>query len=105
MSDPMHPRTLALAALLACAALVPLVSRARADPGDQRPSSHKDELGHRPPGPPPEAFEACSEKQEGESCTVELRDRTLSGSCLQAREQEALFCLPDELPPPPPGRP
>jgi hypothetical protein len=104
MSDPRKPRILALAALLACAALISLVSRARADSGSQRPSSHKDELGRRPHGPPPGAFEACNEKQEGETCTVELRDHTLSGSCLQAREHDALFCMPDELPPPPPER-
>jgi hypothetical protein len=90
---------LALAAAAATWSGQPL---ARADPA--KPAAHKEALERRPHGPPPEAFEACNEKGEGEACSVEFHERTLTGSCVQAREQDVLFCLPDELPPPPPDR-
>lgn len=58
--------------------------------------------GARPHGPPKEAFEACQSKSEGDACTVALRDREITGSCVQGLD-EVLFCMPDEPPPPPPG--
>jgi hypothetical protein len=54
-----------------------------------------------PREPPPFAFEACADKQEGATCTVELPDRTLEGTCVVSRD-DRLFCMPDNMPPPPP---
>jgi hypothetical protein len=53
-----------------------------------------------PRRPPPEAFSACEGKQEGAECQVSFRERTLEGVC-RAPEKEELFCLPNDLPPPP----
>ena len=58
--------------------------------------------GARPHGPPKAAFDACTSKAEGDACTVALRDREITGSCVQGLD-EVLFCMPDEPPPPPPG--
>lgn len=58
--------------------------------------------GH-PHGPPPEAFAACTDKKTGDSCTVTLRDRTLSGTCT-ATPDDRVACRPDHMPPPPDGR-
>lgn len=52
--------------------------------------------------PPPFAFEACTGKTEGDDCTVTFHDRTLEGSCL-AHSDARLFCMPDDMPPPPDG--
>jgi hypothetical protein len=98
MSDAIPFRTPCLGVLCACAVWAIPLAHAEAE----HPSTHKDELRRRPHGPPPEAFEACSEHKEGDDCTVALRDRTLTGSCLPALEQDALFCMPDEPPPPRP---
>jgi hypothetical protein len=36
----------------------------------------------RPPGPPPEAFQACSGKASGASCSMTMPDgKTLTGTC------------------------
>jgi hypothetical protein len=53
-------------------------------------------------GPPPVAYEACAEKDQGDDCSVAFGDRTLAGSCVTGLDDK-LFCLPDEMPPPPPG--
>lgn len=55
--------------------------------------------GGRPPGPPPEAIEACEGLDEGDTCEVELHDRTVTGVCRQGRGESAgLVCLPDRPP-------
>ena len=69
---------------------------------DARPASHVDERGgpggHR--RPPAEAFNACDGKKEGAECQVQFRDRTLTGVCV-APNSEELFCMPNDMPPPP----
>jgi hypothetical protein len=57
----------------------------------------------RPPhrGPPPEAFAACREKTQAAACTVTLSGgETAAGKCVDGRDGDARFCLPDDLPPP-----
>jgi hypothetical protein len=58
--------------------------------------------GGRPHEPPPFAFEACAGKSEGADCTVTFHDRTIEGSCVAYSDQR-LFCMPDDMPPPPDG--
>jgi hypothetical protein len=53
-------------------------------------------------GPPPVAYEACVDKTQGDDCSVSFGDRTVEGSCITGLDDK-LFCLPDEMPPPPPG--
>lgn len=46
-------------------------------------------------GPPAEAVEACAEQAEGDECTVELRGRTMSGTCVAGPEEsDPLACMP-----------
>jgi hypothetical protein len=62
-------------------------------------------LADRPPGPPPAAFEACAGKNDGDSCTVKFRDRTIEGTCKAIPEDDRLICRPNHPPPgPPPDR-
>ena len=69
------------------------------------PASHRDQDRPPPHGrrPPPEAFSACEGKSEGAECTVSFRERTLEGVCV-APESDSLFCMPNDLPPPPSDR-
>jgi hypothetical protein len=53
-----------------------------------------------PPGPPPEALEACSRLQEG-ACSFTHNGNQLSGTCRTGPQGEPAACLPDR---PPPGR-
>jgi hypothetical protein len=56
-----------------------------------------------PRAPPAQAFAACTLKQAGEKCSVQLGDRELAGTCASGPEQK-LFCRPDHPPacgPPP----
>lgn len=62
---------------------------------------HQDELGHgrgnRPPGPPPEAIEACQGKSAGDACSFEDREGVaLAGKCLAppARKTDASSIQP-----------
>ena len=48
------------------------------------------------PGPPPEAFEACSGASEGETCTVNTPHGTLDGTCQQVPDAEELACVPND---------
>jgi hypothetical protein len=51
--------------------------------------------GGRPSGPPPEAFDACDGSDEGDSCSVELPDHTIDGTCRADRNDEStLVCVP-----------
>lgn len=53
--------------------------------------------GGRPPGPPPEAFDACAESAEGDACSVELRDHTVEGTCQMDRSDDSLLvCVPEK---------
>jgi len=49
-------------------------------------------------GPPKEALNACVGKSDGASCSVVLREHTVSGTCHAGPNGEALACLP--APPP-----
>lgn len=57
----------------------------------------------RPHGPPPEAFTACASKQESDTCSVQFRDKTLDGKCVMSKEDSKLFCMPNDMSPPPPS--
>jgi hypothetical protein len=64
--------------------------------------AHPPPGGHgRPPGPPPEALEACSGLAQGAACAVTLGGDTLDGSCEPGPGGEALACRPARMPPPP----
>lgn len=82
------------AATAAAAVLVLFAVAAAADPPKDKPR-------RGPPRPPPEAYEACAKANEGDTCTVKLRDRSITGICAEDPDA-ALFCLPDRPPPPPP---
>jgi hypothetical protein len=52
--------------------------------------------GGRPPGPPPEAYDACEDADEGDACSVEVHDHTVTGTCLKDRRDDSLLvCVPD----------
>src|SRR5215468_1450297 len=51
-------------------------------------------------GPPPEAVEACVNRQTGDLCTVTLPEQQLEGKCRLAPSGEALVCVPPHPPPP-----
>ena len=70
-----------------------------------QPASHSDQVPPPPHGrrPPPEAFSACEGKSEGAECTVSFHEHTLEGVCV-APQSDSLFCMPNDLPPPPPDR-
>jgi hypothetical protein len=54
--------------------------------------------------PPPFAYEACEGLAADATCSVELPDgSSLSGTCT-ADENDALFCRPERMPPPPSDR-
>ena len=53
----------------------------------------------RPPGPPPEATEACAALSEGDVCSFEgRRGETVEGECVLTPEEE-LACAPEGGPP------
>lgn len=59
--------------------------------------------GHR--GPPPEVFEACKGKSEGDKCIVKLGPNDVSGTCAKpppGAPDDRLGCRPDGPPPGPP---
>jgi hypothetical protein len=58
--------------------------------------------GRGPRRPPPEAFGACEGKDEGAECSVDFHGDTLAGVCVSPPD-DALFCMPNDLPPPPVG--
>ena len=56
----------------------------------------------RPPRPPAEAFEAYQGKSEGSACEVDFHGDILDGVCIAPNDEE-LFCMPSDMPPPPDG--
>ncbi len=50
----------------------------------------------RPP-PPPESFDACAQKAEGDACSVSHAERTLQGKCASTPDSRR-FCRPNERP-------
>lgn len=70
----------------------------KAGPSDDDPLACMPE-GGRPMGPPPEALEACADLEVGDACTVELHDRSITGTCREGRgDDEGLVCMPDRPP-------
>jgi len=50
---------------------------------------------HHPPGPPQEAIAACASKNEGSTCSVQFRDRTVDGICRNGPDGNGpLACAP-----------
>jgi hypothetical protein len=56
----------------------------------------------RPRQPPAAAFDACSGKSSGDTCSVTFRDRTITGTCKTIPQEDRLICWPDQPPPGPP---
>jgi hypothetical protein len=54
-------------------------------------------------GPPPQAYDACSQKKTGDACQVTFHDQTVSGVCAAAPDNR-LACRPDHPPGPPPDQ-
>jgi hypothetical protein len=52
--------------------------------------------------PPAAAFEGCSGRSAGDSCTVKFRDREISGRCEAFGSDDRLICRPTDMPPGPP---
>ncbi|MET0341482.1 MAG: hypothetical protein ABW252_10815 [Polyangiales bacterium] len=75
------------------------VAEAHAEPP---PAGGGEHAGHGGPPrePPPFAFTACEDKSAGDTCTVQLRDHELTGSC-ESTSDDRLFCRPEHMPPPP----
>lgn len=54
----------------------------------------KPQRGHK--GPPQEAFDACANNSQGDSCEVITPEQeTLSGTCRIPPRSEQLVCVPD----------
>ncbi len=64
--------------------------------------SHRDRMPPRGRRPPPEAFAACEGKADGAECKVEFRGEVIEGVCIAPRSEDGLFCMPNDMPPPPP---
>lgn len=74
---------------------------AAAERGQKQAERHR--LQAPPPGPPPEAVEACVDQSEGAECRVEIPAREVVGSCAKSPQADLpLACLPDDMPAPPP---
>ena len=57
-------------------------------------ASDKPQRGHK--GPPQEAFDACSNNSQGDSCEVITPEQeTLTGTCRMPPRLEQLVCVPD----------
>jgi hypothetical protein len=57
--------------------------------------------GRGPHGPPPEALTACKSLSEGATCSVQLPDRTVPGTCRRGPDgQGPLACAPPMREPP-----
>src|SRR5262245_52567681 len=87
-----------------CAALggVPLAAAANdtesgaAEPRGETPP-------RRPHGPPPEAITACESAEAGDSCSFQLDDQTIEGTCRAGRNaDQPLACMPQHPPRRPP---
>ncbi|HVZ85672.1 MAG TPA: hypothetical protein VHG72_01810 [Polyangia bacterium] len=52
-------------------------------------------------GPPPEAYDACTDKKSGDTCQVTLHEHTMDGTCAAAPDNR-LACRPNHPPPGPP---
>jgi hypothetical protein len=54
------------------------------------------------PRPPQVALDACRNRSEGDSCSLEFRGQKLTGTCRKLPDGQDLACLPEG---PPPGAP
>lgn len=82
-----HTRRSLTVIALGAALLVPALASADPPPNGGR--------GH---GPPQAAFEACVNHSEGATCSVQLPDRTVEGTCA-AFADRGLACRPNGMPP------
>lgn len=74
-------------ALIAGAALIMSIPLANAEPGERDGARR---------GPPPEAFEACVDKAEGNVCNFSGHRGEASGLCIiPPRGEETLVCAPE----------
>ena len=69
-------------------------------------SEHTREVGSHSPhhGPPPEALAACQGKQDGEACSVTLRDQQIQGQCRTGPDNQRSACIPEHMQGPPGGQ-
>jgi hypothetical protein len=51
-------------------------------------------MPEHPPGPPPEAIEACSGKSVGDACTVDFAGHSVDGTCRSVPDGGPLACAP-----------
>lgn len=58
--------------------------------------------GEGPPPLPPEAYAACDSKAVGDTCTVTIFGKDVTGTCTTDRDGGRLFCRPSGPPPGPP---
>lgn len=57
-------------------------------------ASDKPQHGHK--GPPQEAFDACADKAQGDSCEVITPEQeTLAGTCRTPPRLDSIVCVPD----------
>ena len=64
-------------------------------PGIASAQSSSSDGGQQRRGPPPqEAFDACVNLTENDSCTVQTPKGTLNGSCMVTPRDEQLVCAP-----------
>ena len=55
-----------------------------------------DKPRHEHKGPPQEAFDACSDKAQGDSCEIITPEQeTLTGTCRTPPREEKIVCVPD----------
>jgi hypothetical protein len=75
-------------------------AHAEPPPGPSAPADRGPPGGRREP--PPFAFTACDGKAAGDTCSVQLHDTEISGTCA-ATSDDRVFCRPEHMPPPPSG--
>lgn len=101
------PITLALAACNASAS--PPKPTEASEPSQRPPPPPEDQNGSSPGGgadarraPPEEAFAACTDKKEGDSCSVKFNGEVHDGTCRKGppdAQDSRLACMPKHGPP------
>ena len=57
---------------------------------------------HHPHPPPQIAIDACAKAKLGDTCSFQIYDHAISGTCVVIPDTTTLACRPDHPPPPPP---
>lgn len=95
----MEPKGLLAAAMLIGLLLIaPSVGLAAVDTDQERPQRRE-----RPQGPPPEFFQACTDKQAGEAVSIETPHGHVIDAICTERDGR-LVAKPLNDPPPPPDK-